>query len=396
MLPIAISVTTTAQLIAWGALAILVYAYFGYPAILYLLARIRRSTPPSLGEEQPPVTVLVAAWNEQDVIAEKIENTLSQDYPPNLLDVIVVSDGSTDGTDEIVQRYAKETGRVRLLHTQGRQGKSVALNVGVTHTSRDVIVMTDANAMFERDAVAKLVRAMSDPKVGAVSGQLNYPTGEGTADTEGAYWRYEQKVKRLESSLGSLLGANGSIYAIRRELVPSLHPRDVNDFRVPYEALLRGYAVVLDPAAISSEPAAPSLLAEYRRKVRIMSRAIPMMIALVWTTLRHGRSFALWQLISHKLLREVQGIFFVAMLLGAGWGLMLGDVLLSAFLAGQAGLYLLGVLGWTVPAVGRFRLARLAAHFDMIVLASVMALCLYATGQVKSTWQPARPAKRVE
>jgi glycosyltransferase involved in cell wall biosynthesis len=389
------SQAAAAHILAWGALAVLCYAYVGYPALLFLVGlagRERRLQGPLF---HPSVSVILAAWNEAAVMADKIENTLNQSYPSEKLELIVVSDGSTDATDEIVERYARETGRVKLLHTQGREGKSVALNIGVSAATGDVLVMTDANAIFEQDAVVRLVESLADAEVGAVSGVLRYRNA-GLSDTESAYWRYEQRVKGLESRLGLLLGANGSIYAIRRELVPPLHPRDVNDFRVPYEALLRGYAVVLEPGAISSEPAAPSLFAEYRRKVRIMSRAIPMMIALVWTTLRHGRIVVLWQLISHKLLREVQGVFFVAMLLGASWGLMLDDVSLSAFAAGQAALYLLGALGWTVPAIGRFRPARLAAHFDMIVLASLMALGLCATGQVRSTWQPARPVGRME
>ncbi len=380
---------TIAFLLSWGALAILLYAYFGYPALLWVLAKLRPFRP-STGSCAPRVTLLVAAWNEGDVIGAKIENTLEQDYSAELLDLVVVSDGSTDATDEIVQGYAERTGRVRLVRLEGRQGKSAALNAGVSAIAAEVIVMTDANALFARDAVSRLVAAMSDARVAAVSGQLHYRHGEGTADTEGAYWRYEQRVKALESSLGSLLGANGSIYAIRREIYRPLRPRDVSDFRVPFEALLQGYAVVLEPEAKSVEPAAPSLGAEYRRKVRIMSRAIAQMVSLVWPTLRRGRLLVLWQLVSHKLLREVQGVFFGAMLVGAGWGTALGSPTLSAFFAAQVVLYLVGAMGWAVPAVGRLRWARLAAHFDMIALASFVALGLWIAGRTAPTWEPAR------
>jgi cellulose synthase/poly-beta-1,6-N-acetylglucosamine synthase-like glycosyltransferase len=390
MSPTESSATVAVHVVAWGALAILCYVYFGYPLLLLLLTKLRPFHSGNQGGERPATTVIVAAWNEEDVIADKIENTLNQDYAADRLDLVVVSDGSTDRTDEIVQRYAGKTRRVRLLHTRGREGKSVALNIGAAAVSSDILVMTDANAMFQRDAVRRLVEALGDPAVGAVSGELRYREGAGTESTEGVYWRYEQIVKRSESGLGSLLGANGSIYALRRELFRPVLPRDVNDFRIPYEVLLQGRAVVLQPRAVSYEAAAPGLWAEYRRKVRIMSRAIPTMLSLVPRTIARGRILALWQLISHKLLREIQGVFFAGMLLGAGWGTLKGDVLLAAFLAVQLALCLLGALAWAVPTLARIRPARLAAHFDMIVLASLVSLLLWATGRVKPTWQPAR------
>ena len=384
--------TTAARVLAWGALAALVYVYFLYPLLLIALERVRRPGAVVEGDERPTVTVVVAAWNEESAIGAKIENTLGQDYPHHLLDVVVVSDSSTDRTDEIVAGYARRTGRVRLLRGEPRQGKSAALNLGIPAAGGDVIVLTDANASFRDDAVSHLVGPFADPHVGAVSGQLLYRTPAGGPDTESVYWRYEQRVKRAESALHALLGANGSIYAIRRHLFRPIHPRDVNDFRIPYDALLQGYAVVLEEGAVSYEDAAPGLWAEYRRKVRIMSRAIPMMLSLIVPTIARGRGLVLWQLISHKVLREIQGIFFLAALLAAGWGAARGAADLLLLLAAQGVLYLAGVLGWAVPKAAAMRPLRLAAHFDMIALASIAALVLWATGQVRPTWEPARPS----
>ncbi len=380
---------SVAHLLSWGGLGILLYVYVGYPALLFLLGLFGRTARFERAAVRPTVSVVLAAWNEAEVIGAKIENTLSQEYPPDLLDLIVVSDESTDATDEIVERYAQQTGRVKLLHTGGRRGKSAALNIGVSAARGDVIVMTDANAMFEREAVARLVASLADSRVGGVSGELRYRS-EGTADTERAYWRYERRVKRLESRLGLLLGANGSIYALRRELFRPVKPRDVNDFRIPYQVLLQGEAVVFEPEAISYEAPAGSLWAEYRRKVRIMSRAIPTMLSLVAPTVGRGKLLVLWQLVSHKVLREIQGFWFLAAVAGSAWGAILGDPILLALFAGQAALYLLGALGWAVPAIGRWRPARLAGHFDMIVLASLAALGLWLTGRVRATWEPAR------
>jgi cellulose synthase/poly-beta-1,6-N-acetylglucosamine synthase-like glycosyltransferase len=381
-----------ALLIFLIAFACLCYAYFGYPIILALSAIGRRQRAVALQGYRPTVTVVLAALDEVAIIAHKIENTLSQHYPSELLYMIVVSDGSTDGTDDIVERYAATTGRLRLLRTERRQGKSLALNLGVPAAQGEIVLLTDANATFAPDAVARLVEPLADGRVGAVSGELKYGTVGGLDEGEGAYWRYEQRVKRLESALGSLVGANGSIYAIRRELFRPLRAVDVNDLRIPYEVLLQGYSVVLEPAAISYEPPAPGLWAEYRRKVRIMSRAIPTIVRLAWPTLLRGRVALFWQLISHKLLREIQAIFFAGMLVGAAWGALLGDRWLSLALAGQLALYLAGALAWAFPKVAP-RPLRLAAHFDMIVLASFAALGLWLTGQVRATWQPARSAQ---
>ncbi len=381
---------TAAAIICWGGLAVLVYAYFGYPLALAALGRLRRPRPISDGDILPAVTMVVAAWNEEAVIAEKIENALAQQYPPDRLDLIVVSDGSTDRTDEIVEEYAQRTGRVKLLRTRGREGKSAALNLGTPAARGEIVVLTDANAILQPEAVARLVRPFADPRVGAVSGQLLYRQAEGLGEGEGVYWRYEQAVKRAESALHSLVGANGSIYAIRKELFRPVHPRDVDDFRIPYQALLEGYAVVMEPEAVSFEHAAGTLGGEYRRKVRIMATAIPMMLALMWPTLARGRLLVLWQLFSHKVLREVQGAFFLATLAGAVWGAAAGDGALLGFLAAQMALYLLGAIGWAAPAAARCRPLRLAAHFDMIALASIAALWLWLTGRVRATWTPSR------
>jgi len=391
------SAQLAAHLIFWGALAVLCYAYFCYPILLAALAALRRDgrasvcpgSPAEACATQLTVTVVLAAWNEAATIADKIENTLDQQYPAELLDMVVVSDGSSDRTDEIVQRHASARGRVRLLRTEGRQGKSLALNLGVPAARGEIVVLTDANATFAPDAVARLVAHFADSGVGAVSGELRYRAADGLAEGEGVYWRYEQAVKRLESALGSLVGANGSIYAIRRELFRPLRAADVNDLRIPYEVLLQGAAVVLEPKAISYEAPAPSLWAEYRRKVRIMSRAIPTILTLTWATLSRRRVALLWQLISHKLLREVQALFFAGMLAGAAWGAALGDVVLSVFLGVQLALYLAGALAWAFPRAA-LRPVGLAAHFDMIVLASFAALGLWLTGRVRATWQPAR------
>ncbi len=385
----------TGELVVLVSLSLLLYAYFGYPLLLHLVARSRRSRHTGVTADQvqfqPSVTVVFAARNEEAVIAQKLDNILAQNYPAERLDVVVISDGSTDRTDEIVEAYVRCTNRVILLQSGGRRGKSASLNLGMQAASGEMIVLTDANAMFKPDAISRLVAPFCNSQVGAVSGQLRYTESGRSASGEGVYWRYEQWIKKAESALRSLLGANGSIYAIRRSLFHPLKPRDVDDFRIPYEVLLQGHQVVLEPEAVSFEDTAGSLWSEYRRKVRIMATAIPMMLYLAARTLLAGRLFLLWQLVSHKLLREIQGILFLIMLFGAAWAGWKGSYLMLSFLALQSALYLLGVIGWVFGAA-RFRPLRLVAHFDMIALASVAALWLWVSGGVKPTWEPERAA----
>ena len=305
----------TGDLLFWLGLAALGYAYVGYPLLLGLLAPVFGQAFRQ-AEQEPSVSLIVAAHNESEVIGEKLANTLSLDYPADRLQLIVISDASTDSTEEIVRGCSDP--RVALLRQEQQGGKSAALNRGVEAATGEVLVFSDANSMFAPGAVRALVRRFADPKVGAVSGELVYEADQAHTG-EGIYWRYEQVVKALESRMGRLLGANGAIFAMRRELVPQLHPLDVNDFRLPYQALLEGRAAVLAREATATERAAPSPGGEMARKVRIMSRALPMFFSLFPRTLRAGRPLVAWQLLSHKILREVQAVFFLAMLVGAVW-----------------------------------------------------------------------------
>jgi len=367
----------------WLSIGGLLYAYLGYPLLL-ACARPFLSRACATGRQTPRVSVIVAAHDEAEVIEEKIHNFLALDYPADRRELVVVSDASSDGTDEIVRR--SESQRVVLIRQERQAGKSAALNRGAEVSSGDILVFTDANSMFSPNALRELLSPFADPRVGAASGVLQYEA-DGANSGEGIYWRYEQVVKKLESAIGRLLGANGAIYAIRRELVPHLHPLDVNDFRVPYEALLRGKDVVLVPAATASERAAPSVGGEMARKVRIMSRALPMFLSLLVPTLARGRPFLAWELISHKILREIQAVFFLGMLAGAIWGAMAGTTLGPWLLGVQVVGYSVGVAGWLSATLRRARPVQAATYMTMIAVASVWALARWVGGRNRATWR---------
>lgn len=393
---VAASMTGISETLFWVCFGTLVYAYFGYPILLLLLGAFHRREGAPESESNPTVSLVIAAYNEEKVIAHKIENSLALDYPRELLEIIVASDASSDRTDEIVQGYAAQG--VRLLRQPQRTGKMGAMNATVPAVRGEIVVFSDADAMYEPQALRMLVSRFANSRVGVVSGQLCYHGGEGQppASQEGAYWRYEEGVKRLESRLNSLVGANGSIYAIRRALFePVVGKRPmVDDLAIPFDILLKGWWVLLEPGAVSWETGAASLRAEFRRKVRIMSTAITTVWRGLWRSLYPPRPRIAWQLVSHKLLREIQAFFFVGMFVSSALLAAYGQPLYVVLFGGQALLYFLGALGTAFPGLCRFRPVGLASHISMIVLASIAALLIWASGRTRATWQPrgARPA----
>jgi len=373
----------TGDILFWCGFGAFLYAYLGYPLLLAAMGGVRGRDLP-WGDRRPRVSLVVAAHNESAVIEHKIRNFRALRYPAELVELVVVSDGSTDGTDDIVSRCADP--RVRLLRQEPRAGKPSALNLGVRAARGEVLVFSDANSMFAPDALEQLLGPLAAPQVGAVSGVLAYHGGV-AGSGEDVYWRYEQVVKRLESRLGALLGANGAIYAIRKELVPHLRPLDVDDFRIAYQALLEGKQVFLNPAARAEEEAAGSVSGELGRKVRIMSRALAMFLSLLGPTLRRGRVQAAWQLISHKLMRESQALFFAAMMLGAGWGALTGSAFGKWALGLQLAGYAVGTLGWLWPQGRRLLPIRFATYVTMIAVASAWAMGRWLAGRNAATWR---------
>src|SRR5438094_7323168 len=243
----------TVELLFWLTALVVGYAYVGYPLIVAFVARW--GTPPRRAlSPRPRLSVIVAAYNEARVIEAKIRSALEQSYPADRLEVIVVSDGSTDGTDERVRGFADR--RVRLVRQEPRAGKSLALNRGVSVARGDLLIFTDANALFGPDSLARLAAGFHDPRVGLVSGQGLYVAGDAEAPRAvgNGYVRYEAFIKTREGMLGFVAGADGAIYALRREIYRDLGPAEVNDLLHPIQASLEGYASRCDGHAFTMEP----------------------------------------------------------------------------------------------------------------------------------------------
>jgi len=222
-------------------MAVPVYVYIGYPALLMLLNRIIAAKKVDRAPIEPEVTLLVSCYNEVQVVRSKIENSLSIDYPSEKFEVIFISDGSDDGTDEIIEEYAGQG--IKLIRQEGRQGKTSALNLAVPAARGEIIVFSDANAMYQNDAIRKLVRNFNDPAVGYTVGAALYSDSDenSASSSENAYWQYEIVLKTMESDLHSVVGGDGAIYAIRRSLYETLDAKDINDFVNPLQIVAKGF-----------------------------------------------------------------------------------------------------------------------------------------------------------
>lgn len=300
--------TLIGLLVFWGAVFGLVQTYFLYPIILFIASRLQEpSKLTTLIDEYPSVSLIIAAYNEEDIIAEKIENSLDLIYPDEKLEIIVFSDESSDRTDEIVKSYADEG--IGLMRIEGRVGKTECQNRVAEAVESDILVFSDANSMYEPDAITNLVRTF-DPDVGCVVGELRYSV-DGGVRGESIYWQYEQYIKRLESAVNSLVGANGSIYAVRASSYVPLPRGETSDFAEPLSIVENGGVVKYAADAVAREQTGASTRSELDRRKRIVTRT--------WNTLTNYTRLLnpfeypvfSFQLVSHKLLRWLSPVFLL-------------------------------------------------------------------------------------
>jgi glycosyltransferase involved in cell wall biosynthesis len=364
----------------WWCLAALVYAFAGYPLALLLLARLRSRRAVVGGDGLPSVTMILSAFNEEGVVADKIRNFLDLEYPPEKMDFIIVSDGSSDRTEEIVAGFVGE--RVRLLVQETNQGKTAALNRAVGETGSDILVFTDANSMFDRDAVMKLAGRFADPEVGLVSGHSEY-IGKNGESGSGAYRRYEDRLKELEGSLWGVVGADGAIYAMRRSLYRPMRPEHINDFLHPIQAVMDGYAAVQEQGAICREPVDEVGPGELKRQTRIMTQSWIIVFSQLPKLVKAGRIGFLWQLFSHKILRWLT-LPLMALLLAANLCILGGGNFYVLSLAGQM-LFYAAAYAYR-RADGGIR--QLPYSFLLLHLSAVIGLIQYFKGEKYISWKP--------
>jgi cellulose synthase/poly-beta-1,6-N-acetylglucosamine synthase-like glycosyltransferase len=352
----------------WISLAALAWTHVVYPLVAIGLARIV-PRPVHDADVEPTVVVIVAAYNEESVIARRLENLFELDYPADRLQIVVTSDASDDRTEAIALQFPG----VKVI-TNPRGGKVAAQDRAVRQTDSDVVAFTDANATWSPDALRKLVRPFADPEVAYVCGQLHIVGLDG-ANQEGVYWRYELGVRDAESRLGSVTGGNGSIYAVRRSDYVEVDPRFGHDLALPYLMVQHGRRAVYEPAAAAHEKATPTNETEYRRKVRMFEHCW-LIVARGRMLRRLGGRYGV-AIVSHRHLRYASGILHVVLLV-TSLALIAHGFVYDLVLAAQLGLLLAAVIG-----VG------IARYYVLVTWATLVALWNYVRRGVPATWETA-------
>ncbi len=294
-----------------------IYVYLGYPFLIWLLCKLIKTKKVNRADITPEVTLIVSCYNEANIIRTKIDNCLVLDYPKDKIEIIVISDGSDDGTDEIVKEFVDQG--VRLIRQDGRLGKTSGLNLGVEASEAEIIVFSDANAIYDLSAIRMLVRNFNDFTVGYVVGAALYTDGgtNSASQSEDTYWKYEVFMKQLETQLHSVVGGDGAIYAIRRSLYEPLLAQDINDFVNPLQIIAKGYRGIFDVDAKCFEETAGSFDKEAKRKQRIVNRSFCGLMRVKETMNPFKCGFFSLEIISHKLLRWLIPFIIVEIVLGS-------------------------------------------------------------------------------
>jgi cellulose synthase/poly-beta-1,6-N-acetylglucosamine synthase-like glycosyltransferase len=352
----------------WLTLGGLLWTHLLYPLGASALARVRTRAV-RRADIEPTVTVVVAAHNEEPVIARRLENLRLLDYPADRLELVVSSDASTDRTEEIASSFPD----VEVIRNP-RGGKVAAQDNAVRSSESEIVAFTDANATWARDALRQLVANFADPEVAYVCGQLVLEAADGS-NREGLYWRYEMVQRDAESRLGSITGGNGSIYAVRRSDYVEVDPRWGHDLSFPYRMVQAGRRAVYEPAAQAFEKPTPSNETEYRRKVRMFEHCWE--ITLRGSMLRRLPPGYLLKLISHRVLRYGSGLLHLVLLVSSLL-LVREGLVYQVALAGQLALLAAACLG-----------VRVARYYALVTLATAVALWNYLRRGVPATWEAA-------
>ncbi|GAA4095188.1 glycosyltransferase family 2 protein [Mucilaginibacter panaciglaebae] len=381
----------------WISLFIIFYAFVGYGLLLFVLVKIKRFIsgkpilPPSIN--LPSCTLIVAAYNEEAFIEQKIQNTLELIYPDDRLKFIFVTDGSTDQTASIVSNYPQ----IIHLHNDLRMGKMAAVHRAKGIVDTDVIVFTDANTCLNAEAMVNICRHYANPKVGAVAGEKRVTTTQAADATagEGFYWKYESKLKTWDSELYSVVGAAGELFSVRTELYqPVSSNAIIDDFMISMRIAEKGYKIVYEPEAYASETASEDVKEELKRKIRIAAGGLQSIIWLKSLLLPFKLPLLSFQYISHRVLRWTVVPFLMILVLILNilivWRGNTG-VIYQLILLGQIVFYGTSILGWVLMARQiKIKIFFIPYYFSMMNYAVVRGIFRYLTGNQSAVWEKAK------
>lgn len=381
----------------WLSLFIVFYTFLGYGIVLYMLVRVRRlfkgkRSAPGLDQDFPTLTLVIAAYNEESIIEEKIADTLGLSYPEGKLKLVFVTDGSSDRTPELVARYPQ----IKLMHTPVRSGKILAMHRVMGEVDTEVVVFTDANTFLNKDALLLIARHYADASVGAVSGEkrvMQDALSDATAG-EGFYWKYESTLKKWDSELYSVVGAAGELFSVRRSLYRSVEPDTIlDDFMISMQIAEKGYRIVYEPNAYASELSSENIREELKRKVRIAAGGIQSILRLKKLMNPFHDPLLSFQYISHRVLRWTVTPFLMilALVLNVIIVARSGGVVYQLILVGQAAFYLLALAGWVLERRKiKIKALFVPYYFCMMNYAVLAGIRRYFKGTQSAAWEKAK------
>jgi biofilm PGA synthesis N-glycosyltransferase PgaC len=367
------------KLTFWTCLALISYAYFGYAVWLWLCVRLRPRPIPK-NHSAPHVSIIMAVRNEEANLPSKLENLRLLNYPADRLQIVIASDGSTDGTAAILREQHSDVIPIILEQSNG---KGCALNEAVKLAQGDILVFLDARQVVDRDAVSELVSCFEDPEIGAVSGELLLETATGSPSEEGLgiYWKIEKTVRKLESASGSVVGVTGAIYAIRRELYTEIPQGTIlDDVFVPMNVARVGKRIIFQPSAIARDRVFSKKGKEFSRKVRTLTGNYQLLRLAPW--LLSASNPLLFRFVSHKLLRLLVPLLLILMLLSSA---IAKGPFYSAIFWLQVLFYVLAVFGSLSPSTKKFKPVAIANTFVMLNAAAALAFYNFIAGR-KELW----------
>src|SRR5215470_3212997 len=364
--------------IFWFSAALLAYTYLGYPAWLWLRLRLRRRLVKSQ-PITPAVSIVMVVRNEAGVIERKLKNLLALDYPAGLCEIVVVSDGSTDSTNEILN-YCAADNRIRIMVNSLSRGKAACLNDAVAAARGEIVLFTDARQQIEPQAVRMLASTFADPEVGCASGELMLGDPESGEHVRGMglYWRIEKSVREMESAAGSVVGATGALYAVRRSLmVPVPAGTILDDVYIPMHVVREGFRVIFVPEVHAWDVADQGNEREFSRKVRTLSGNYQLLRLAPW--LLSSENPIRFEFISHKLLRLVAPFLLIAMFVSS---LLLADMFYRVAMTLQIAFYAAGTVAILKLARGRWaRVADASRTFMVLNTAALVAFMKFVSGR---------------
>ncbi len=369
----------------WMSAGAIVYTLAGYPVLMRGLCAIR-AREHRRERISPRVTLVVAVHNAEGLIRQKIENTLELTYPRDKLDIAIASEGSTDGTNEIVEGYG-HCG-IRLIEIPEHRGKHYAQISALTQANSEIVVFTDAAIILPPDAIEQIVSNFADPQVGCVSSEDRIVTNA-AANAEAAYVPAEMQLRRLEAAANSVVGVSGSFFAARREICENWHCDQTTDFFIVLHAVAKGYRAIVDPQSVGYFTVAPSSKTEFPRKVRTVVHGLQVVAHHLHLLDPSRFGIFAWQLFSHKLLRWLLPFALLALFVSNALLWSRGLFFQLVFVAQSAG-YVTGLVGWFVRPLAKIRPIQLATFFLVSNAAVVVAWLRFATGEKFVTWEPTR------